>query len=43
MRVGNRRPIPEVHGKSAIHMARMYAGRKQNYVGQHFWARGYFA
>ena len=32
-----------IKGKSAIHIARMYAGRKQNYVGQHFWARGYFA
>ena len=32
-----------INGKSAIHMARMYAGSKQNYVGQHFWARGYFA
>ena len=31
-----------IKGKSAIHIARMYAGRKQNYVGQHFWARGYF-
>ena len=30
-------------GKSAIHIARMYAGRKRNFVGQHFWARGYFA
>jgi len=30
-------------GKSAIHIARTYAGRKRNYVGQHFWARGYFA
>jgi len=30
-------------GKSAIHIARVYAGRKRNYVGQHFWARGYFA
>ena len=29
-------------GKSAIHIARTYAGRKRNYVGQHFWARGYF-
>jgi putative transposase len=28
-------------GKSAIHIARMYAGRKRNYVGQNFWARGY--
>mgnify|MGYP001815655002 FL=1 len=32
-----------IKGNSAIHIARMYAGRKQNYVGQHFWARGYFA
>ena len=31
-----------IKGKSAIHIARMYAGRKRNYVGQHFWARGYF-
>ena len=29
-------------GKSAIHIARTYAGRKRNFVGQHFWARGYF-
>ncbi|MES9901535.1 MAG: IS200/IS605 family transposase [Sedimenticola sp.] len=29
-------------GKSAIHIARTYTGRKRNYVGQHFWARGYF-
>lgn len=31
-----------IKGKSAIHIARTYAGRKKNYVGQHFWARGYF-
>ena len=29
-------------GKSAIHRARVYRGRKQNFVGQSFWARGYF-
>jgi putative transposase len=29
-------------GKSAIHIARTYLVRRQNYVGQHFWARGYF-
>ena len=29
-------------GKSAIHIARVYAERKRNFVGQHFWARGYF-
>ena len=29
-------------GKSAIHIARTYGGRQQNFVGEHFWARGYF-
>ena len=29
-------------GKSAIHIARTYGERKRNFVGQHFWARGYF-
>ena len=29
-------------GKCAIHLARVYAKRRRNYVGQHFWARGYF-
>ena len=29
-------------GKSAIHLARNYGGRRRNFVGQHFWARGYF-
>lgn len=29
-------------GKSAIHIARVYAGRKGNFVGQHFGARGYW-
>jgi putative transposase len=31
-----------IKGKSAIHIARRYAERKRNFVGQHFWARGYF-
>ena len=31
-----------IKGKSAIHIARVYSERKRNYVGQHFWARGYF-
>ena len=34
--------IGYIKGKSAIHIAREFAGRKRNYVGQHFWARGYF-
>lgn len=29
-------------GKSAIYLARVYGERKRNFVGQHFWARGYF-
>jgi len=31
-----------IKGKSAIHIARTYAGRRRNFVGQNFWARGYF-
>ena len=31
-----------INGKSAIHIARVYAGRRRNFVGQHFWARGYW-
>ena len=30
-----------IKGKSAIHIARTYLGRRQNFTGQHFWARGY--
>lgn len=31
-----------IKGKSAIHIARTFSERKRNFVGQHFWARGYF-
>ena len=31
-----------IKGKSAIHLARVYNERRRNFVGQHFWARGYF-
>ena len=31
-----------IKGKSAIHLARVYGGMKRNFVGQSFWARGYF-
>lgn len=34
--------IGYLKGKSAIHLARVYGGRKRSFVGQHFWARGYF-
>ncbi len=29
-------------GKSAIQIARKFQGRKKNFVGQNFWARGYY-
>jgi len=29
-------------GKSAIYVARTFGGRKKNFTGQHFWARGYY-
>jgi len=31
-----------IKGKSAIHLARVYGEQKRNFVGQHFWARGYW-
>ncbi len=31
-----------IKGKGAIHLARTYGERAQNFTGQHFWARGYF-
>lgn len=31
-----------VKGKSAIHIARVFAGRRRNFAGQQFWARGYY-
>jgi putative transposase len=34
--------IGSIKGKSALHLARVYGERKRNFVGQHFWARGYF-
>ena len=30
-----------IKGKSAIQIARNFVGRKKNFTGQHFWARGY--
>jgi len=29
-------------GKRAIYIARTYGGRLRNFLGEHFWARGYF-
>jgi putative transposase len=31
-----------IKGKSAIHIARVYGGKRRNFVGQNFWARGYW-
>ena len=34
--------IGYIKGKSAIAIARTYMGRKQNFVGENFWAKGYY-
>ena len=34
--------IGYIKGKSAMHIARTFGERKRNFVGQHFWARGYW-
>ena len=31
-----------IKGKSAIHIARHFGEKRRNFVGHHFWARGYF-
>ena len=31
-----------IKGKSAIYIARTYGGKERNFVGEHFWARGFF-
>ena len=33
--------IGYLKGKSAINIARNFVGRRKNFTGQHFWARGY--
>ena|ERR1700732_455641 len=33
--------IGYIKGKSAIAVARQFGGRKRNFTGEHFWARGY--
>ena len=34
--------IGYIKGKSAIHIARTFLEKPRNFVGQNFWARGYF-
>ena len=36
------RVVGFIKGKSAIHVARTFGGRKKNFTGQSFWARGYY-
>ncbi len=36
------RVIGFIKDRSVIHLSRVYGERKRNFVGQHFWARGYF-
>ena len=31
-----------IKGKSAIYIARNFVGRQRNFVGENFWARGYY-
>lgn len=31
-----------IKGKSAMYIARTFGGRKRNFTGYHFWARGYW-
>lgn len=31
-----------IKGKSAIAVARNFMGRTKNFIGEHFWARGYY-
>lgn len=33
--------VDYIKGKRAIHLARNHGERKRNFVGQHYWARGY--
>ena len=35
--------IGYIKGKSAISIARTYFGRRKNFTGQSFWARGFYA
>ncbi|UHD17116.1 IS200/IS605 family transposase [Thiocapsa bogorovii] len=34
--------VGDIKGKSAIHIARKFAGRQRNFTGENFWARGNF-
>jgi REP element-mobilizing transposase RayT len=40
-RVGGLACLGPGGGQQSHHIARAYLGRRQSFVGQHFWARGY--
>jgi putative transposase len=33
--------VGHIKGKSAIHIARQYMGKRKNFTGQHLWVSGY--
>jgi putative transposase len=39
---GNSAVVGYIKGKSAIAIARTYLGKRSNFTGQAFWAKGYF-
>ena len=36
------RVVGYIKGKSAIQIARTYVGRRKNFTGENFWARGFY-
>ena len=36
------RVIGFIKNRSVIHLSKRYGERNRNFVGQHFWVRGYF-
>lgn len=34
--------VDYIKGKGAIQIARKYVGHERNFIGQHFWAKGYY-
>ena len=42
LKYGVSQVVGYIKGKSAIHIARVFLGRKKNFTGQTFWARGFF-
>jgi len=34
--------MSHIKGKRAIYIARNYLGKRKNFAGEHFWAKGYY-